>query len=76
MKFFYFERQSGGPTNPAGVTVSKTEQLPDGDFQLDEFCWPNATLWFITDHGFTADERQEAYQGLHHSPEMLAIASA
>ena len=75
MKFFYFERQQVGP-NPAGVTVSKTAELPSGVFQLDEFCWPDATLWFITDQEFTADERQEAYRGLQHRPEMLAIASA
>jgi hypothetical protein len=74
MKFYYFERQADG-ANPAGVTVSKTEALPDGDFKLDEYCWPGAALWFITNQAFTCDERQEAYLGLLHSPEMLKLAA-
>jgi len=61
LKFYYFERQAHG-TDSAGVTVSKTETLPSGDFQVDEFCWPDVSLWFIADQSFSADERQEAYR--------------
>jgi len=73
MKFYYFARQADGQ-NPAGVTVSKTPALPDGDFQIVEYLWPDAVLWFIADHAFTADERREAYLGLHRIPEMLSLA--
>ena len=74
MKFYYFERQEDGD-NPAGVTVSKTEKLPEGNFQVDEFCWHDAALWFITDQSFSANERQAAYRGLQRSQEFKRLAS-
>ncbi len=57
MNAYFFERQTDG-RNPAGVTVSKAEKLPGGDFQLTEFTWPDCTLWFLDDDDFTEDERE------------------
>jgi hypothetical protein len=59
-QFYFFERLPDG-LNPAGITVSKTPQLPEGGFKIDEFSWPAGSLWFIADHDFTADERQAAF---------------
>lgn len=59
MTAYFFERQPNGP-NPGGVTVSKSETLPEGDFALTEFTWPDCVLWFIDDHKFTANEREES----------------
>ena len=74
MKAFYsFERDAG--EEGRSVTVSKTDPLPEGDFQIDEFTWPVATLWFVTDHDFTESERQQALRALLDDPEMFAIAS-
>ena len=63
MKFHYFERQEDGP-NPAGVTVSKSDELPDGDFEITEYVWGVTSLWFINDDHFSADERQGCFQAI------------
>lgn len=57
----YFERQADGET-PAGFTVSKKPDLPEGDFRITEFSWNNLSLWFIDADRFTADERQNSYR--------------
>ena len=57
--FYYFNRDSEG-NNPSGITVSKTEELPEGVFEITEYTWPFITLWFIDAHEFTADERWAA----------------
>ena len=61
MEAYFFERQ-GDAITEAGMTVSKNPALPDGDFQIDEFTWPDATLWFVASDKFTADERQLIYE--------------
>ena len=66
MKYYFFDRESDG-TNPGGVTVSKKPLLPAGDFEIDEFIWPNATLWFVTSDAFTECERQESYQEIQNT---------
>lgn len=58
--FHYFPRMAE-PGKPAGMTVSKTEPLPDGDFRITEYTWVGVTLWFIDHHDFTEDEREAAY---------------
>ena len=64
MKYYFFDRESDG-TNPGGVTVSKISRLPAGDFAIDEYIWPNATLWFVSADAFSECERQEACEALN-----------
>lgn len=61
--YCFFRAAEGG--NPAGITVSKRETLPDGDFRLTEHCWGAVSLWFMDQDKFTADERQAAYERFH-----------
>ncbi len=61
--YYYSERAACGD-DPAGLTVSKQSQLPDGDFHLTEYCWGRVSLWFVDADEFTADERQNAYEYL------------
>lgn len=58
----YFNRLPE-PGRPGGVTVSKCAELPEGDFQIDEFKWDALTLWFVTEDEFTASERDDARRG-------------
>lgn len=57
----FFERLTE-PEAPGGITVSKRSELPSGDFQITEYYWGEASLWFIDDDQFTDDERQESYE--------------
>ena len=60
-RFYFFQR--GGKT--PGVTVSKSESLPDGDFKLTEYVFQNhgyVELWFVDQDRFTASERWAAYR--------------
>ena len=75
MKFYYFERQADGENAPAGVTVSKNEHLPEGDFRLTEYGWGPINLWFVGIDKFSEDERQLAYQGLLENEEFLLLAT-
>jgi len=59
--FYFYEREEDGGV-PAGLTVSKRENLPDGDFRITEHTWPSLTLWFLDDDEFSADEREGAYR--------------
>ncbi len=56
-KFYFFTRWG----TPPGITVSRTPELPTGDFGITEFSWGQTSLWFIDSHRFTANERQQAY---------------
>ena len=58
---FYFHQRLATPDIPEGYTVSKTETLPKGDFKINEYIWPNLTLWFVDIDDFTDDERETAY---------------
>ena len=61
MEYHFFDRGGEMP----GVTVSKTNPLPDGDFWIDEFTWQDrgyVALGFIREQKFSAKERQEAYR--------------
>ena len=58
---FWFYNRIGLPDHPAGITVSKHETLPVGDFQITEYTWDSVSLWFVDADRFTADERQLAY---------------
>ncbi len=57
MIFYYHPWRDGGY-----VTVSKREELPEGDFEITEFKWNRTVLWFLDDDNFTDDERQAAYE--------------
>lgn len=72
----YFHERQPFEGNPGGVTVSKTEALPQGDFGITEFFWDDVTLWFIDDHHFTPDEREEARMAVYEHPTLLDIALA
>ena len=60
--FYYFPRAEY-KGDPAGITVSKKPNLPPGDFDITEYCWSDATLWFVDADKFTSGERQLAYEG-------------
>jgi len=70
-KFFIFPRLADGDT-PAGLTVSKTKKLPEGDFGIDEYEWPDAVLWFVADHKFTKNERQAAHDSIRRGRKLKA----
>lgn len=59
--FWFHDRLGDGAAHPAGITVSKRQKLPDGDFRITEYCWGGVSLWFVDGDAFTDDERQEAY---------------
>lgn len=48
------------PGSPAGLTVTKRDKLPDGDFLITGYLWGECALWFVHDDYFTAAEREEA----------------
>jgi hypothetical protein len=58
---FWFHRRAPVGNAPEGITVSKTQDLPAGDFAITEYCWGDTCLWFVDDDKFSADERQEAF---------------
>lgn len=60
-RVWFHDRVADG-ANPAGITVSRNEQLPGGDFGLTEYCWGPVSLWFVDDDGFDADSRECAYR--------------
>lgn len=59
---YYFFRRLADGENPAGITVSKFNLLPRGDFKLTEYIWGQFSLWFVDNDKFTAGERQLAYE--------------
>ncbi len=61
----WFHNRLPEPGKPGGVTVSKRETLPAGDFGITEYCWPDRSLWFVDSDNFTANERQAAHYGLY-----------
>lgn len=65
-KYYFFPRLDHDNSIIA-VTVSKKVKLPKGDFQIDEYMWGKATLWFVTEDKFNADERQDAYEAFLYS---------
>lgn len=60
-KGFWFWNRCADGGNPAGVTVSKRPELPDGDFRITEYKWGHQALWFVDADKFTASERQKAW---------------
>lgn len=70
---WFHNRQADGRTS-AGITVSRSETLPDGDFRITEYEWPLATLWFVDRDEFTADERQWAYVAIVRKAAADAVA--
>ena len=68
---FFFPRVASGDT-PAGVTVSRTRELPDGEFQLDEYEFADGVLWFVHEHGFSQFERNIAAARLN-APEIRQL---
>ena len=61
-RYYFFPRMADKLDCPAGITVSKKSVLPNGDFRLDEYIWPdiNFALWFVAADNWTAEEREEA----------------
>ena len=59
---YYFWPRKAHKGDPAGVTVTKRAELPNGDFGITEYSWGAVDLWFLDDDEFTAAERQEAYE--------------
>ena len=61
---YFIERRAYGDA-PAGITVTKKQPLPEGDFRVTEYVWQGRAayveLWFVDADEFTADERQIAY---------------
>ena len=51
-------------TDPPGITVSKSNTLPEGDFTITEYTWEGHSLWFIDKDNFTEDERENAFSSL------------
>jgi hypothetical protein len=49
---------------PAGLTVTKHEALPVGEFGLTEYTWDDLDLWFVDGDEFSDDERQAAYEAV------------
>ena len=47
---------------PAGWTVSRRADLPDGDFGITEYAWGPVSLWFVDGDEFTDDERDAVYR--------------
>ena len=39
MNEFVFHQRMASHGDEGGVTVSRSETLPEGDFQIDEFVW-------------------------------------
>ena len=62
MRGFWFHDRMADGADPAGITVSKREELPHGDFRITEYTWGGVTLWFVDADEFTPDERQAAYE--------------
>lgn len=65
--FCFHNRLRSGDV-PAGITVSRSETLPVGDFTATEYCWGSVSLWFVDSDKFTKDERQKAYQAFSCMP--------
>lgn len=62
-RFYFFQRSGDNP----GITVSKRDTLPDGDFGITEYVWRDwgyEALWFVDADKFTATERQAAYTAM------------
>ncbi len=59
---FYFFPRCASDKHPAGVTVSKKRQLPQGG--ITEYTWGTTSLWFVDADEFTADEREAAYRSV------------
>ena len=62
MKCRIFDRLEYGRV--VGQTVTKRAALPDGEFQIDEYVWPDRTIWFVQSDNFTEDEREAVYEAL------------
>lgn len=64
--FYFHERLSNGPGQPAGYTVSRSRTLPPDEFLIT--VWQNpkgmgsttVTLWFVDGDNFSAGEREQA----------------
>lgn len=67
MKGVYLFERLETPDCPAGITVSRKPKLPEGDFEIAPFSWPDLVLGFVVEDAFTADERQQIYEALKRS---------
>lgn len=70
MAGYYFHKRISDSETPAGFTVTKSPELPEGNFRITEYSWPDLTLWFLDEDEFNADERQEAYMAVILSKEI------
>lgn len=57
----YFHNRLADKQAPAGITVSRSEELIDDIFAITEYVWGDVSLWFVDSDNFTADEREAAY---------------
>ena len=62
MKSLYFHNRRVSGDVPAGVTVSRREKLPEGNFRITEYSWGPLSLWFVDSDKFTAKQRHAAYK--------------
>ena len=62
-KIYAFHREATADC-PAGLTISKRNSLPEGEFGVMEYHWPDLILWFVEVDEFTCDERQDVYLGM------------
>ena len=65
MNIYFSERLPTGD-DPGGVTVSKHTPLPDGDFKITEYIWPDVTLWFVDNDKFSAVQMEAARSAFTH----------
>lgn len=59
---FWFHDRVGSDGQIEGITVSKNEKLPSGEFELTEYLWGDVSLWFVKADGFSEGQRQSAYE--------------
>jgi hypothetical protein len=60
MDYYCFHVRAESEGTPEAITVSKTYDLPEGNFGITEYIWGDIRLWFVDADEFTADERQQA----------------
>lgn len=68
---FHFHQRTAASNCPAGFTVSRSQELPKGDFRITEYLWGRTALWFVDQDKFTANDRCYCYQ----RPDLAAAAA-
>ena len=65
MRIYVYHRPEDRETGtPAGLTISRRDKLPDGEFTITEYRWDSVRFWFVDQDHFTDDERQKVYDSI------------